>query len=335
MVFGNALLGVFEGWFLAKIFDLQRSRCIGLMILANYLSAWLGMFIVGALRTSQAVDIYNALRVSLTLVFVTYVLTFLLEWPFVVLCFRRSPQWFARSVRGSLLVQTISYLLLFGGFWLVSGKTLYTDMKIVPASELFLPDAVQVFFIAEADGDVYRMSNRGTPTRICNLNSTNVWDFLRFQKSKQEPTFWDMVAVRDRHRGEDKAITILSNVYLPEAVRFTQQYWGWGSASRVGAATNSPWHFQWSHWNDLGMWGTNEKTGERLRVAFGTPIIGWPVWRAIQLPGENVLFQLGSGQLCLLDIERRRIALLARGHGPVAVMDTELSNQTVVATQLH
>lgn len=62
MVFGNALLGLLEGWLLAKAFSLRRGRCVALMVLANYSSAWLGMFIVAILRASQTVDIYNALR---------------------------------------------------------------------------------------------------------------------------------------------------------------------------------------------------------------------------------------------------------------------------------
>jgi hypothetical protein len=332
MLFGNALLGVFEGWLLGKVFDLRQKRCMGLLILANYFSAWLGMFIVDALRASQAVDIYNALQMSLALIFVTYLLTLFLEWPFVAFCFRRTPQWFAKSIKGSLLVQTVSYLLLFGGFWLVSGKTLYTAMRVVPSTELSLGAGVQVFFIGDVDGDVYRISNRGRPTKIWNLKSTNVSDFLCFQKSKQDTNWWNLVAVMDRRRGKEEGMVILRNaLWKPsDDVWLTQQYWGWGSAPRVGTATNSPWHFQWAHWNDLGMWGRNEKTGARLQVAFGTPVMGWPVWRAIQLPGNNVLFQLGKDQLCLLDIESKRIALVAHGYGPVAVTDDELSNQTVV-----
>jgi hypothetical protein len=89
----------------------------------------------------------------------------------------------------------------------------------------------------------------------------------------------------------------------------------------VGAAADSAWRFRWSHWHDTGLWGRNERTGEELRVAFGTPLLGWPVWRAIHLPGDLVLFQLGRDQLCLLDVASRRVSLIARGHGPVAVED--------------
>ncbi len=337
MLLGNAILGVFEGWFLAQVFDLRDLRCMGIMILANYFSAWIGVFIVDALAGTQAVDIYNALRVTLTLILASYLLTVLLEWPFVALCFWHSDRWLSRSVRGSLMVQTASYILLFGGFWLVSGKTLYTSTEVVPPTELSLPVGVQVFYIASSDGDVYRLSHSNSPTKVCTLNATNVSDFLRFQASKQDTNLWDLVVVMDGRQLNEEAIPILLNALRNPSreMRLTQQYWGWGTAPKVGTATNSQWHFAWAHWEDLGMWGTNEKTGERLRVAFGTPVLGWPVWRAIHLPGDEVLFQLGEDQLCLLDTTGRRVALIARGHGPVAVTDDELSNQAVVGTSLR
>lgn len=337
MLLGNAILGVCEGWLLAKVFDLRRRRCVGIMVLANYLSAWVGMFIVDVLAGTQTVDIYNALRVSLTLIFITYLLTLILEWPFVALCFWRSDRWLTRSIRGSLIVQTASYALLFGGFWLVSGKSLYTSTKVVPPRELSLPDGVQVFYIASSDGDVYRLSHTNSPTRVCALNATNVSEFLMFQESRQDTNLWDLVAVMDRRRRDEETIPILSNALRnpsPEVWR-TQQYWGWGTAPKIGTATNSQWHFAWSHWNDLGMWGGNDKTGERISVAFGTPVMGWPVWRAIHLPSDEVLFQLGNDQLCLLDTKGRRVAMIARGHGPVATTDEELSNQAVVGTLLR
>ena len=40
LIFGNLLIGIFEGILLAKIFHLSKLKCIGLLILANYFSAW-------------------------------------------------------------------------------------------------------------------------------------------------------------------------------------------------------------------------------------------------------------------------------------------------------
>jgi hypothetical protein len=94
---------------------------------------------------------------------------------------------------------------------------------------------------------------------------------------------------------------------------------GGGVAPKVGSATNSEWLFKWDSWDDSGLWGRNEKTGERINVAYGTPVMGWPVWRAIQLPENKVLFQLGDDQLCILNVTGKKVGLFARGHGPVAL----------------
>jgi len=59
----------------------------------------------------------------------------------------------------ALLVQTVSYVLLFGVFWLVSGKSLYTDFSMVAAESISLPEGVHVFFISRDDGNVYRRSH--------------------------------------------------------------------------------------------------------------------------------------------------------------------------------
>ena len=44
LVFGNIIIGVVEGIILARIFKLEKKKLIGLLILANYFSAWIGGF---------------------------------------------------------------------------------------------------------------------------------------------------------------------------------------------------------------------------------------------------------------------------------------------------
>ncbi len=129
---GNALIGLFEGWLLARVFHLPKRRCIWLLIFANYLSAWIGVMLTSYLFHEYATDIYSGLRVTWMLVAATYFLTVVVEWPFVALCFRNAPQWLPSSIKSSLLIQSASYALLFGGYWLLSSTSLYTGMKVVP-----------------------------------------------------------------------------------------------------------------------------------------------------------------------------------------------------------
>jgi hypothetical protein len=41
---------------------------------------------------------------------------------------------------------------------------------------------------------------------------------------------------------------------------------------------------------------------------------------ATVLPDGKLLFQLGADQICLLDADRKEIALVVRGRGPVAAV---------------
>jgi hypothetical protein len=335
MLFGNAILGLLEGWFLAKVFNLRKRRCIFLLILANYFSAWLGIYLVDVLRILQTIDIYNALQVSIMLIIVTYIFTLILEWPFIAVAFGRTPHWISRSLKASILVQTLSYILLFSGYWFVSGNDLYEDFTLVPASEISLPQNVSVYFISSADGNVYRRSHMHYSEMIAKLGSTNISDFLQFQSSKTNPNVWDLVAVLDRWYGPDHIIIVSKDIITnpTEYVLFTQQYWGWGTAPQIGAATNSTWEFSWGHWPTVGLYGYDRKTKQNIQVNFGNPLIRWQMWRAIHLPDDRVLFQIGSDQLCLLDIEKRRIGLWDRGHGPVAIeTDKILSNKILQQT---
>src|SRR5262249_19254295 len=55
---GNAFIGLFEGWLLARVFRLPKRRCIWTMIAANYLSAWVGMMLMSSLFHRYATDPY-------------------------------------------------------------------------------------------------------------------------------------------------------------------------------------------------------------------------------------------------------------------------------------
>ena len=103
------LLGVLEGAILARLFGLTLARCVGLMIPANFLTTLVGL---GFIMSLPSFDLNRELGAALVLVATTYGVTLLLEWPFVAACVRGSPGWLRRSVKGSLVAQTASYVVL-------------------------------------------------------------------------------------------------------------------------------------------------------------------------------------------------------------------------------
>lgn len=324
---GNALIGLCEGLLLARVFGLPKQGCVRLMIVANYLSAWIGVFLVPHLFSRAAADIYSGLWVTWLRIAATYLVTLVVEWPFVAMCFRKSPRWLSNSVKGSFLVQSASYAVLFGGYFVVSGTSLYTGMQVLRPEQVPAPRDVVMYFISSSDGDVYR-SELGsfTDIKVATLGSTNYQDdHLELQESTIDRSRWDMTAALERHQAQVVVPNVSSKELIPdEQGRRTSQYYGWGSAPfQVGDATNSSWHFGWAHWPDVGMWARKNDGSTTVRVAFGTPLGAYLPYRVIHLPGDRALLQLDN-QICLVDIPGRKIARIRYGYGMLAFGNNQI-----------
>ena len=99
LVFGNFFIGVGEGLVLAWVFKLRKIAAMALMIAANYASAWFGLsWLQSQFTQSLDLELYNAWRWVWIMVGVSYLITLVLEWPFVALCFLRQRAWFRRRV---------------------------------------------------------------------------------------------------------------------------------------------------------------------------------------------------------------------------------------------
>lgn len=328
LVFGNTLIGLLEGFLLGCMFRVPRGKAIVAMIAANYTSAWLGgLLIRGAIVKALHMDLTNAWMWFWIMVAVTYCLTLLLEWPFVAWGFRGTQGWLKRSVRGSLVVQSVSYILLFGWYWMASGTSLYTETRIVAPGDLSLPESVMVYFIAPSDGNVYQRRLTGAAEqKVWELRSTNGKDRLFVRPSTLDPNRWDLMARLKTGDGNPKLVTILTNLLVETAPDWRSTHYegmppNFGKVQRLGSAANSEWKFWAGFWPVEGLQASREGTGEQLRLSYETPFGAWTVRNAVHLPTDKVLFQLGGDQICGFDPERRRVALLWRGRGPVAVID--------------
>ncbi|MGE5294178.1 MAG: hypothetical protein ACM3VT_05065 [Solirubrobacterales bacterium] len=60
LLVGNLIVGLIEGILLAQVFRLSKWKCIGLLILANYFSAWCGFFIAIPLAHALPMGLRNA-----------------------------------------------------------------------------------------------------------------------------------------------------------------------------------------------------------------------------------------------------------------------------------
>lgn len=327
LFFGNALIGIGEGILLARLFSLPERKCIATMVVANYASAWLGgVFIRGAIVDALPMDLTNEWMWFWGMVVATYCMTLLLEWPFVARCFRGTQNWFRQSVRASLVVQSASYVLLFGWYWLASGTSLYTRMDIVASADLSLPESVHVYFISPADGDVYRRQlTGGSEQKIFELHSTNIDDRLFIRPNTTDSNRWDLVARLDADRSRDAHfVDVLTNMMVeaaPERRSSRTNPADNGMVQSLGSATNSHWEFRTRYWPIEGLEATNEATGESMRVSYETLFGAWRVRNAVHLPSDKVLFQFGDDQICAFDPVRRQVGLLWKGREPVPVIE--------------
>lgn len=327
LVFGNALIGIGEGLLLAWLFSLPKAKCVAAMIVANYASAWLGVVLIqGAIVDALPMDLNNGWMWFWVMVVATYCMTLLVEWPFIAQRFRGTQGWFRRSVRASLVVQSASYLLLFGWYWLASNTSLYTKMDIVASADLSLPESVHVYFISPADGNVYkRQLTGGSEQKIFELHSTNIDDRLFIRPNTTDSNRWDLVARLDADRSRDAHfVDVLTNMMVeaaPERRSSRTNPADNGMVQSLGSATNSHWEFRTRYWPIEGLEATNEATGESMRVSYETLFGAWRVRNAVHLPSDKVLFQFGDDQICAFDPVRRQVGLLWKGREPVPVIE--------------
>jgi len=334
LIFGNALIGLGEGLLLAWLFSVPKGKSVLLMIVANYVSAWMGaLFISGAMASAVPMDLNNGWMWFWVMVVVTYCMTVVLEWPFIARCFRGARGRLSRSLRASLVVQSASYILLFAWYWEASGTSLYTEMEVVSPADLSLPGSVLVYYIDPAGGAVHERPLVGGEAReVLKLGSTGKDDRLLVRESAADSSRWDLVArLETRDHDNPSFVPVKTNLHLEAAPdwksthskppQYEGTWFNFGVASKLGSAKSSRWEFRTGFWPIEGLEASSTATGEPVRFSYETPFGAWTVRNAVHLPSDKVLFQLGDDQICAFDPVTRRVALLWHGRGPVAVME--------------
>ncbi len=326
---GNAFIGIVEGVAIALFFRQPNRRCVPLMIVANYFSAWAGgVGIAHGISGMLDWNLYTAWRYFWMLVVITYLLTLLLEWPLVALCFWRQEHWLKRSIKASLFLQTLSYLVLFGWYWGASGKSLYTRMNVVPLAEMKLPADALLYFIGAQDGRISELDLDSQDLRVFGTSvSTSHSDRLLFRATGTNGVYAELCLRRDANRDDDVILEVIAqsfwatNVSAEPQDHFRQDLWfnfGWAAVLRE--ATNSGWEFSTGYWAQEGMEAYYHEQGAQLHFAWETPFSRWYIRSATHLPGDQVIFQLGDNQICILDAPTRRIARIVEGRGPVVAL---------------
>lgn len=324
LLLGNFFIGIFEGFLLIRIFHIRKFSPIPVMVLANYASAWAAVGLSGmGYPGTDVIDIANVRTWFLVLMVAAWLFTVFVEWPFIRYCFRGEQRAWRRSFTASLVIQSVSYLIMIGLFWTVSGTSLLTSVTVVDPAELPLPTSVNIYYINPTDGGVYRRPIRGGgANKVFDLNSRSRYDQLFAVPDAGDGTHAALLA---RMRDPERTVEVLAGLAakaddVPNEHRDTDSWFNFGHAAGLGVTENEKWKFETGFWAAEGLTAVNQGTGEKINVSMETPSCMWYVRNAIQLSSDLVLFQLGEDQICVFDPTKRRISYLWRGRGFTAMI---------------
>lgn len=327
LLFGNALIGVFEGFLLHGVFKIPKSKTIPLLIAANYASAWVGGLLVTRYFASLAdLTIENIQWSFWCFVLIAFVLTLLIELPFFRFALRNAERPWRQSMIATVAIHSISYALLLSWYWNASGTSMLTRMDVVAPESLAIPEPYALYYISRDGKQVLRanLANAGSTEVIADVEAHDQHDRL-FVRPGEDSGF-DLFLLQDAY---DQAATrksrILANFSERAPIDLRMRAGGSikpsGTASNMGytpvIAMESDWKYYTGFWAVEGIRGENQKTGEKLRYSLETPFASWRMRNATHIAGDLVVLQLGEDQICLMHPPSHRIALIARGKGPI------------------
>lgn len=341
LVFGNVVIGLIEGLLLAWLFKCSKGKSILILIAANYASAWAGGFLVaGYLPSLVDITIHNIQSWFVTFVVVAFVVTILIEFAFFWFALGSREHRLRRTLTATLAVNGISYVLLFGWYWIASGTSMLTQLEVVSVDKMKLPEPYALYYLSTGGDHVIRMypTDSDSKETISKVTAHHRNDRL-FSRPRRDSGFDLFVYLDSKDRGSETESKVLEDFseQAPVEWRITEghsekaegSWFNFGQVPAIG--TESDWEFRTGFWPVEGIVGENEKEGKTVHYSLELPFVAWSVRNATQISGGHVVAQLGDDQICLMNLESGTIALIARGKGPI-VAKPKLSNKAVDST---
>jgi hypothetical protein len=282
MLLGNALIGVLEGLLIARFWKLAWSKPVGVMIAANYFSAWSAMLLHAMLlyRYVHRIPLQRLELAHTGLLVGAFVLTLVLEWPFVLAILRKQERCVVQSIKACIGVNVVSYGLIVGLFSLFSTTSFLTATQLVDAKVFPWKSSFEVYFLDEGDA----------PTA------------LSLPGSARHPVTalqWETVKARAAEYPDRPSRRVRD--LRPSG----EQDWKFRDAIM---------------WPEEGLSGRRRSTGEVRRLAIATPLVQRFPGRVTILPGDQIVLQLGY-EICALDWSTAKIAVLVEGREPIVMLD--------------
>jgi hypothetical protein len=327
LVFGNVFIGLIEGLLLSVFFHIKKWKAVLILILANYASAWAGMFLVHGITSKWDITIENLAFYFYLTVALSFLLTLVIEFPFFYLGLDKTNR-LTRSLKACIAINIASYLVLFlyYGFCVGQGASIMTDLKVVKQSQIAAPKGEALFYITPDNKNVIQKTLGKDDEKIISkidISSAAVWRL----KAQQDKGAYDLYlsapneyrVVNSETEATSELIPLLKAIGRSALVENKQ---GYIEDPRLASAANNDWICDRSnHWNwaAQGINGHDKNSKLIFHYAIEVPFIAWSVSNTVQFGNGLIVFQLGKDQICLLDPINKKIALVARGRSPFVV----------------
>lgn len=326
LLIGNLFIGLIEGLLLSALFKTPLGKSVMLLVVANYLSAWGGgVCMVEPLANIPDMTIVNVRFWFCFFVAVAFAVTVLIEFPFFWCLFRGRQRSLRSAVIATLLMHGISYSMLFAGYWAASGTSMMTQLEVVPAHKLLPKENYALYFLTPDGSRVVRSDLAGDRMETVRTLSARERDdrlFVRPAKGGKLDLFVLLNAAEGCGNTEEfvagdfaDLAPIEQQIKHDPSFKAEDLWQNLGAVPSLESATD--WKCFAGFWAVEGIYGENERTKLRFHFSLETPFIQWAVRNATQIEGDCVVFQLGDDQICILQPQLKKIALIARGKGPV------------------
>lgn len=320
LVIGNLILGLVEGWLVSRWRGVRYARAASVMIGANYASAIAGaavMVMVGAgvdAVGGEWMPVYWMGSIVVAMVVGTWVLTVLVEWPFVALAGAgatgvKTPAW-----KTCVKVQAVTYVPIVVVYVCLSSFSAWTGMDLVKDPREVTTEKGWVYFVARNGSDVERVRLDGTGREhvaamgksghaglMARVNEEGVVEIV-VEKEKVIATCRGRVAMN--WEGEEPRFSVGGFGSLRYGTRNRgEDVWFAG-----------PWG-RFSH----GVAHEHGDAGWDFDVRFSTPIVEFGTSHVTELPGGAAVFRFGP-QVMVVNRDRVMVGLV-RGSEPVVVIE--------------
>lgn len=329
----NAILGVTEGMILRRWFK-GGTKAVWWMILANYLSAWIGWMGVAWLMTPHMNSLLGPRPIERVnfivgaLFLVTFAISVIVEAALVYLALQRTCRGVLRTMGGSLAVNAVSYPFI--ALWFLnSSYTLPLNASVVSDAELGPMPRGTLYWI-DAHGLVMARALESRDDRPREVASVMLNDFfhpyqLQVMKSGNRVSIvpnYSGVSYRDRPAPQgleppEGPVVVDAG----SAVNFPADYWEQDRMLRKTVLDLRPVErrairitFDWyRHYLSASVPG-----GRKSRLTIGWAVIDWGMSEPTVLPDDKVVLEWAD-QIVIFDPRTGRIAFIAPGTCPAFV----------------